>query len=129
MTNSNTMSTAENTGTDSYEGTDWDLVPEDFAGASGESGEKNRPVHKLRFGRLNLAIWQRQQPGTDRMRYSVRVVRTYKTADGSYKDTASLDAEDLPTAASLMLLAQQWIMEKSAEQSAERASRAEGNRY
>ena len=119
MTNNsnNNYNATENIGTDAYEGMDWDLTPEDFARSTsgGESGEKNRPVHKLRFGRLSLAIWQRQQEGMSRVRYSVRLSRTYKAADGSYKDTASLDAEDLPTAASLMLLAQQWIITQNAE--------------
>jgi hypothetical protein len=129
MTNSNQNNPAENLGNDAYEGINWDLTPEDFAGVSGESGEKNRPVHKLRFGRLNLAIWQRQQEGTHWMRYSVRVVRSYKAADGSYKDTASLDAEDLPTAASLMLLAQQWIIQRNADVAALRANKVEGDQY
>jgi hypothetical protein len=128
MTNNNSNNATENFGTDAYEGMGWDLTPEDFAPASGESGEKNRPVHKMRFGRLNLAIWQRQQVGR-KTRYSVRVARSYKAADGSYKDTTSLDAEDLPTAIVLTLLAQQWIMEKDAEEAGNRAGRTEGTGY
>ena len=68
----------------------------------------NKPVHKLRLGRVTAAIWEREDR-TERLHYSVSLTRSYKTEDG-FRDTSNLDMEDLPLAQKLLSLAQDWIL-------------------
>jgi hypothetical protein len=69
----------------------------------------NKPNHKLKLGRVSVAIWHRvDSTGTER--YGVTLTRSYKTKDGGYKDTHTLDTEDLSHAARLLEEAQNWIL-------------------
>lgn len=65
---------------------------------------KNAPLHKARLGRLNLAVWMREDKnGT--VRFSINLSRSYKTAEG-YRETTSLDQGDLANAITLLTEAQ-----------------------
>ena len=67
----------------------------------------NKPAHKMKIGRVSVAIWQRVD-SLGRVRYSVSLYRTYKEGD-TYKDTHTLDADDILHAMKLLDDAQNWI--------------------
>ncbi|EMI24075.1 hypothetical protein RESH_05397 [Rhodopirellula europaea SH398] len=56
--------------------------------------ETNKPAFTERFGGLKGTIWR--NPGTDGKpdRYTVSYSRSYKTADGQWKETTSFSAID-----------------------------------
>ena len=56
--------------------------------------ETNKPAFTERFGGLKGTIWR--NPGTDAKpdRYTVSYSRSYKTADGQWKETTSFSAID-----------------------------------
>ena len=54
----------------------------------------NKPVHKIRFGRVSATIWANESDqGT---RYSITVIKTYRKQDGTYVDSSNFDVSDLP---------------------------------
>ena len=59
-----------------------------------------RPEHTIRYGRVEVAIWQRQSE--DRTWYSFSLSRSYKDKDEQWQRTSKLDEDDLlPTAKAL----------------------------
>ncbi|MEM8669341.1 MAG: hypothetical protein AAGG48_17590 [Planctomycetota bacterium] len=54
----------------------------------------NKPVQKIRYGRVSATIWANAtESGT---RYSITVIKTYRKEDGTYVDTSNFDVSDLP---------------------------------
>lgn len=70
------------------------------------------PVHKVSIGRITVAVWQRDSE-QGRKYFSVTVKRSFKTDEGEFKDTSSLDADDLPNAARALEAAHAWILEQA----------------
>jgi hypothetical protein len=84
------------------------------------------PAHKIRRGALQLTIWRNKtDKGTF---YSVKPSRGYKVGDDAWKETDSLNSEDLLPMAKLLDLADTWIMHqqqadaKARKESAQTAS-------
>jgi hypothetical protein len=68
---------------------------------------QTRPVHEIRLGPVRAAIWANEtEAGT---RHSVTLQRLYKDAEGRWKNTDSLDRNDLLVAAKVLDLAHSWI--------------------
>jgi len=66
------------------------------------------PAHKLRRGVLSVTIWRNtRENGTW---YSVIPSRGYKEGDDAWKETDSLNADDLLPMAKLLDLADTWII-------------------
>lgn len=69
----------------------------------------NRPVSEVKVGRVRAAIWAREtKNGT---RYGVTVGRLYRTEEGPWRTSPSLDLEDLLLAAKALDFADSWIRE------------------
>jgi hypothetical protein len=68
---------------------------------------QTRPVHEIRLGAVRAAIWQRETESG--VRHSVTLERLYKDAEGRWKNTESLDRNDLLVAAKVLDLAHSWI--------------------
>jgi hypothetical protein len=66
-----------------------------------------RPVHEIRLGAVRAAIWQRETEAG--VHHSVTLERLYKDAEGRWKNTESLDRNDLLVAAKVLDLAHSWI--------------------
>jgi hypothetical protein len=67
-----------------------------------------QPAHKLRRGVLQVTIWRNtSDKGTW---YSVIPSRGYKQGDDAWKETDSLNQDDLLPMAKLLDLADTWIM-------------------
>ncbi len=62
-----------------------------------------QPAHKLRLGLLSATIWDNDG------RYSVDLSRSYKDADGQWRNTASFGHNDLLNLAKLSERAEIWI--------------------
>ena len=62
--------------------------------------KSNPPVAKLQDGLLNIAIWERKTKDGD-IFHSITLERRYKTKDGTWTGTSSLNEDDLLTAAEL----------------------------
>lgn len=54
----------------------------------------NQPADKICYGGIQATIWGNPVKDGDGIRYSVTYVRSYKTADGQWKDTSSLSEID-----------------------------------
>lgn len=74
----------------------------------------SQPAHKLRDGCLQAVIWRNHsERGTY---YTVNVARSYRQGDDTWKETDSLNADDLLPMAELLREAYAWIkMQKRAD--------------
>ena len=53
------------------------------------------PADTIRYGGLKAAIWRNTaQDDPQRIRYTVNYIRSYKTADGQWKETTSFSEFD-----------------------------------
>jgi hypothetical protein len=64
------------------------------------------PVHKVRYGGVEVAIWRREGEGRTFLSFSVG--RNFKNKDGQWQRTATLDEEDLLPAAKALEDAYSW---------------------
>lgn len=72
-------------------------------------------------GGLNVAVWK-QKSENDFDHYSVRIDRSYKMEDGTYKTTSYLRESDLLRAGKLLEQADEWIEQDRAKQRATNAA-------
>jgi hypothetical protein len=68
----------------------------------------SQPAHKIRIGALQVTIWRNH--GEKGNWYSAVPTRGYKTGDDAWKETDSLNFDDLLAMAKLLDLAHTWIM-------------------
>jgi hypothetical protein len=70
------------------------------------------PAYKIRRGALQVTIWRNtSDKGTF---YSVNPTRGYKAGDETWKETDSLNQDDILPMAKLLDLADTWIMHQQA---------------
>ncbi|HZW30515.1 MAG TPA: hypothetical protein VFF52_07370 [Isosphaeraceae bacterium] len=69
----------------------------------GEAEGGNRPVHRIRLGSCQAAIWENE--GEYGVRYSVSLERLYTDEEGNWQYTRTFNASDLPNLAALLHLA------------------------
>jgi hypothetical protein len=68
----------------------------------------SQPAHKLRDGTLQVVIW-RNTSTSGQTYYSATPQRSYKQGDDTWKETDSLNADDLLAMAELLREAYDWI--------------------
>jgi hypothetical protein len=68
----------------------------------------SKPAHKIRCGALQVTIWR--NTGDNGTYYTVNPTRGYKAGDETWKETDSLNFDDLLTMGKLLDLAHTWIM-------------------
>ena len=68
----------------------------------------SQPAHKVRIGALQVTIWRNQSEKGNW--YSVIPSRSYKKGDDQWKETDSLNFDDLLPMAKLFDLAHSWIL-------------------
>ena len=68
----------------------------------------SQPAHKIRIGTLQVTIWRNH--GEKGNWYSVIPSRSYKAGDDAWKESDSLNFDDLLSMAKLLDLAHTWIM-------------------
>jgi hypothetical protein len=68
----------------------------------------SKPAHKIRLGVLQVTIWRNS--GEKGSWFSVIPSRSYKQGDDSWKETDSLNSDDLLPMAKLLDLAHTWVM-------------------
>jgi hypothetical protein len=78
-----------------------------------------KPVHKIRDGAIDLAIWQNDSDKGPW--FSVTARRSYKK-DDEWKDADSYGQDDLLVLAKLLDLAHTWILNAQQEQRAQKAA-------
>lgn len=79
----------------------------------GEKMEKNKPVHSIRAGALQVNVWENiAQPkvGNAFKSYSVTFKRGYKNDKGEWQDTDSLRANDIPKLQLLLNKAYEYLI-------------------
>jgi hypothetical protein len=71
----------------------------------------NRPVHTIRYGTIQTAIWRNvvDNGNASRPMYDVTFSRSYKDNDNNWKDSTSFGAEDLLLVAKAADEAHTWI--------------------
>jgi hypothetical protein len=83
----------------------------------------SQPAHKIRSGALQVTIWRNS--GDKGNWYSVVPTRSYKQGEDTWKETDSLNFDDLLTMAKLLDLAHTWIMhQQQADQKAKKGTAA-----
>lgn len=91
---------------------------------NGNQKIENMPVHRIRAGAVEIAIWENEsQKGYEPM-YAARVQRSYTDADGKWHNTTSLQGTDLLVAAQLSEAAWRWIVQRKAQLAAARKQAA-----
>jgi hypothetical protein len=81
----------------------------------------SKPAHKLRDGVLQVTIWRNHHEKGHW--YSVIPARGYKQGDDGWKETDSLNADDLLAMAELLREAYAWIkMQRRADAKARKES-------
>src|SRR5688572_20507328 len=75
------------------------------------STRRNPPVHKTRYGRVEVAVWARELE-EGRMSYSVTLQRSYQDQDGKWQHTSFLDEGDILPAAEALRQAGTWVQEQ-----------------
>ena len=80
----------------------------------------SKPAHKIRIGALQVTIWR--NAGDKGSWYSVTSSRSYKQGEETWKETDSLNSDDLLPMAKLLDLAHTWVMH---QQQADAKSRKE----
>jgi hypothetical protein len=68
----------------------------------------SKPAHKIRIGVLQVTIWRNHSEKGNW--YSVIPSRSYKQGDDEWKESDSLNSDDLLPMAKLLDLAETWIM-------------------
>jgi hypothetical protein len=83
----------------------------------------SQPAHKIRSGALQVTIWR--NIGDNRNWYSVVPARSYKQGDETWKETDSLNFDDLLAMSKLLDLAHTWILhQQQADQKAKKNAAA-----
>jgi hypothetical protein len=77
-------------------------------------GEKNRPTHEIKLGRIRAAIWSNQNEDRD-VWFNVKVSRLYRDKD-QWRDTDSFRRDDLLVVAKVVDMAYDWICERQLAQ-------------
>lgn len=70
-------------------------------------GERLKPVHEIRLGRIRASIWVNQSEDGHAW-FNVTVSRLYKDGD-RWRDSAGYGREDLPLVAKVADMAYAWI--------------------
>ena len=78
--------------------------------------EKNKPLHKIRDGRISATIWANQTKDGKTM-HSVTFSRLYKVGE-TLKDSSSFGRSDLLVVAKLASEAHSWIAANSKKEAA-----------
>ena len=75
------------------------------------SKQSNRPVHTIRYGSIQAAVWRNivDNGNASRPMYGVTFSRSYKDGDGNWKDSGSFGADDLLLLAKAADEAHSWI--------------------
>lgn len=69
--------------------------------------DANRPVHAIRYGGCEAAIWKNQSDGRDF--YSVTVRKSWRDGESQWHDTQTFLLDDLPMLAKALNDAHSWI--------------------
>ena len=75
--------------------------------------KKNRPVHQIRLGAIQAAIWPNHSEKTGESWYTVTVSRSYRVEE-QFKDTKKFYRDDLPIVSKAIEMAYAWIWEHPA---------------
>lgn len=65
-----------------------------------------RPIHEIRFGRLQAAIWE--NVGPSQVWFNVTIARSFQE-NGEWKESSGFRRDDLPVVAALADRAYAWI--------------------
>lgn len=60
-----------------------------------DNEKTNRPVERLRIGRLSASIWDNQSANDDGKFYTVTIERRYRDGEGTWKTGRSFGRDDL----------------------------------
>lgn len=70
----------------------------------------NRPIHEIRLGKVKAAIWKNETDSG--IRYSVNIVRIFRTDDG-WDSSTSFGRDELPLVAKVADKVHSWIYEQN----------------
>src|SRR4051794_26480563 len=72
---------------------------------------KKRPIHVVRFGKIQAAIWENWSSELGMPVYNVTVSRSYRDGDGQWQSSNSFGLPDLLLLAKAVDQAHTWISE------------------
>jgi hypothetical protein len=71
----------------------------------------NKPVHEVRLGRIRASVWLNRNSKGEEW-FSVTLSRSYKDAQGAWKNASSLGLDDLLVAGEVLKQAALWIYQE-----------------
>ena len=72
------------------------------------NGEKERPVHEYRLGRVVGTVWYNEN-GSGRGWHNVQIVRLYRDDDGNWQRSQGFGRDDLPLVMKVADALHTWI--------------------
>lgn len=84
------------------------------------SQAKALPAHKIRVGSTQCTIWRNESDNNGQSYYSTTCVHVYKNEQEEYVESSSFLESQLLELAKAADLAHSWIIERKAEERAER---------
>ena len=87
----------------------------------------SQPAHKVRFGNLSVTIWRNISTEKGTTWYSAVPNRSYKNGDETWKDSDSLNADDLLIMAELLRQAFSWITKQMQADAKAKKARDDAN--
>ncbi len=86
--------------------------------------EKNKPVKRIRLGRITAAVWLNRNEKGDSW-YTITMARSYRDGD-NWRDTDSFRRDDLPLVAKVADMAFTWVWDQTSNARTEPEQQAEG---
>jgi len=80
--------------------------------------EKNKPEKHYKYGAVRASIWREKRSGPGGKAFeafSVTVDRSYKDAQGAWKNTSSFKENDIPKAIAALTRAYSYVCEKGGD--------------
>jgi hypothetical protein len=87
----------------------------------------NQPAHKVRFSNLSVTIWRNISTEKGTTWYSAVPSRSYKNGDETWKESDSLNSDDLLIMAELLRQAFSWIAKQMQADAKAKKAREEAN--
>ena len=84
-----------------------------------------KPVHEIRLGKVKAAIWRNETDAG--LRYSVTIVRLYKSDQDHWESSTSFGRDELPLVCKVADLVHTWIYQQAERKEDSQAKTEEFN--
>src|SRR4051794_10187304 len=76
---------------------------------------RNWPIHVVKDGAVEAAIWERTDQRTGETRHQVSLSRSYQNKEGTWARTSTFDSRQLASVNKVTEQAHTWVLERTRE--------------